>query len=119
MGYHVIDPGTITPTDGRPSTTRDIQAEIGLEHLGLRQYTVEPGEDIPVSGMHLHETQEEVFYVIDGTLRVETPETVYTVERGQFFIAEPESPHRAFNDSEENCRVIGMGAPKIEDGRSV
>lgn len=121
MGYHVVTPEDIEPTPGRPSETRDIREALGLSHLGLRTYNVEPGEDIPYSGMHYHETQEEVFYVIDGTLSVETPDEVYEVETGELFVAEPESPHRAFNDAEasSHLRVLGIGAPQVQDGHAV
>lgn len=119
MGYHVVDPETLDPVPDRPSETRDIRDAVGLDNLGLRVYRVEPGQDIPYSGLHYHDTQEEVFYVIDGEIHVETPDQVYTVERGQLFIAEPEHPHRAYNDSDEEARVLGIGAPKVEDGHPV
>ena len=120
MGYHVIDPAEIEPAPDRPSEMRYVSEAAGLERMGLRLYTVAPGEDIPLSGLHYHEKQEEAFFVVSGELRVETPEREYVVERGQFFIAEPESPHRAFNDAdaEENAIVIGFGAPPISDGHA-
>lgn len=121
MGYHVVNPETIDPTPGRPSDTRDIREALGLSNLGLRVYDVEPDEDIPYSGLHYHDTQEEVFFVIEGTLNVETPEETYTVNSGELFIAEPESPHRAYNDAgaTEPLRVLGIGAPPVNDGHAV
>lgn len=121
MGYHIVDPTDIAPTDGRPSETRDIREAIGLANLGLRYYSVEPGEDIPFSGLHYHDTQEEVFFVIAGALHVETPEETFRIEAGELFIAEPGSPHRAFNhaDSERDAAVLGIGAPAVQDGHAV
>jgi len=91
-----------------------------MDHVGLQVYRVEPGEEIPLSGLHYHDEQEEVFYVLDGQLSVETPEKVYTVDPDQFFVAEPDSPHRAHvaDDAEDGCRVLGMGAPPQSDGHS-
>ncbi|OVE86402.1 cupin domain-containing protein [Natronolimnobius baerhuensis] len=121
MGYHVIDPADLEPEPDRPSEMRYISEAAGMERMGLRLYRVEPGEEIPLSGLHYHDEQEEVFYVLEGTLSVETPTKTYHVERGQFFVAEPEHPHRAHNapDADGDARVLGMGAPPQSDGHSV
>lgn len=120
MGYHLIDPFDVEPTPDRPSKTHWVSKAAGLDHLGLRVYDVAPGEDIPLSGLHYHDEQEEVFYVVEGVLQVETPDREYVVEPGEFFIAEPGSPHRAFNaaDADERAVVVAMGAPSIDDGHS-
>jgi len=117
MGYHVVDPDTLDSEPNRPSTMRYVSEAVGMENMGLRVYDVAPGEEIPVSGLHYHDEQEEVFYVVDGTLSVETPERTYQVETGQFFVAEPESPHRAYNDGDAEiaARIIGIGAPPGND----
>lgn len=118
MPYHVVDPADVEPMPDRPSETRSISDAVGLEKLGLRRYDVAPGERIPVSGLHYHDEQEEVFYVVAGELRVETPDREYVVPADHFFVAEPGSPHRAFNapDATENALVIAMGAPAVSDG---
>jgi len=118
MGYHVVDPDDIEPTPDRPSETRYISEALDMENLGLRVYRVEPGEEIPLSGLHYHDEQEEVFHVVAGELHVETPGTTHRVDAGQFFVAEPESPHRAYNDSDAagTAEVVGIGAPAVRDG---
>lgn len=120
MGYHVIDPDDVEPAPDRPSEMHYISEAAEMSEMGLRLYRVDPGEEIPVSGLHYHDQQEEAFYVVGGQLRVETPDEVYSVERGQFFIAEPGSPHRAFNhtSSEDTATVVGVGAPSVSDGHS-
>ena len=113
MGYHVVDADDLDPTPDRPSETYDVGEAVGTNELGVRLYRVAPGEEIPRSGLHYHERQEEAFYVVAGRLRVETPEREYAVERGQFFVADPGSAHRAFNprSNGDTAVVIGMGAP--------
>lgn len=120
MGYHVVDPDDLDPEPDRPSEMRYVSEAAGLEHLGLRVYRVDPGEEIPLSGMHYHDEQEEVFYVRSGTLSVETPEDLFRVEPGQFFVAEPGSPHRAHvaDDADRQAEVVGMGAPPQSDGHA-
>ena len=118
MGYHLIDPDELPETPDRPSTMKYISEAAGLDCMGLRVYDVAPGEDIPLSGLHYHDEQEEVFFVLDGELAVETPGRTYVVPSGRFFIAEPGSPHRAYNeaDATDNVRVVGIGAPPVSDG---
>ncbi|WP_254521959.1 cupin domain-containing protein [Natrinema caseinilyticum] len=120
MGYHIVDPDELEREPDRPSDMRYVSESVGLEKLGLRTYTVEPGEEIPVSGLHYHDEQEEVFYVVGGELSVETPDRLYTVEPGQFFVAEPESPHRAYTDpdADASATVLGIGAPPVSDAHA-
>jgi mannose-6-phosphate isomerase-like protein (cupin superfamily) len=117
MAYHVVDPADIDPTPDRPSTMRSISDAADLDTLGLRVYAVDPGEDVPLTGMHYHDEQEEAFYVVDGTLAVETPEETYEIEAGQFFVAEPRSPHRAHNpaSARDSVHLIAVGAPSVDD----
>jgi uncharacterized cupin superfamily protein len=121
MGYHVIDPADLDPEPDRPSAMRYVSEAADLDNLGLRVYDVAPGEEIPLSGLHYHDEQEEVFYVLEGTLSVETPDREYTVASGRFFVAEPGSPHRAhvLADAADHARVIGIGAPPVSDGHAV
>jgi len=121
MGYHHIDPADLDPEPDRPSTMRDVSEAADLDNIGLRLYEVAPGEDVPVSGLHYHDEQEEAFYVVEGTLTVETPDREYDVEAGQFFVAEPGSPHRAHvaADAEEGATVVGIGAPPVSDAHAV
>ncbi len=60
---------------------RYVSEAAGMEQMGLRVYDVAPGEEIPLSGLHYHETQEEAFYVLEGELSVETPDRVYRVDQ--------------------------------------
>lgn len=113
MGYHVIEPEEVEPAADRPSETRFLSEAAGLEKLGVRLYRVEPGEQLPTSGMHYHDEQEEAFYAVSGTLHVETPDVEYTVPEGALFTADPNSPHRAYNpeDAPGTITVLAMGAP--------
>lgn len=116
MGYHVLDPTSLEPMSDRPCESYAIGDVAELEILGLRVYAANPGEQIPLA-YHSHEEQEEAFYVIDGTLHVETPEEVVIVPAGSVFVAEPESPHRAYNpeDADGPVRVFATGAPSGDD----
>ncbi len=121
MAYHVVTPEDIEPSPDRPSRTHDIRVALELDQLGLRVYHVEPGENIPWSGLHYHDTQEEAFFVVDGTIHVETPDEEFRVEEGQLFVVEPGNPHRAYNPGTApgTAEVLGIGAPPVNDGHAV
>jgi quercetin dioxygenase-like cupin family protein len=115
MGYHVLDPDDLPASPEHPCDRRSISEAAELAQLALAVYTMAPGEQLPTT-YHYHEQREEAFYVAAGTLAVETPEGKHSVETGEVFVAEPESPHRAYNPdaAAEEVRVVGMGAPKFD-----
>jgi mannose-6-phosphate isomerase-like protein (cupin superfamily) len=120
MGYHLVDPDDLDQWDDRGTDVRSLSAAAGYDYqdskLGLRVYELAPGEQSGLS-YHFHDEQVEVFYVLDGTLHVETPDETYTVESDQALFVDPESPQRAFNpeSAETATRVLAIGAPSVDD----
>ena len=144
MGYEVIDPYDRDPLPDRPSTVWEIsdhyvlppdhpggddadgprEPDRGPKTIGMRIYRVAPGEQLP-NRYHYHEEQEELFFVLEGELHVETPEGEFVVGPDQVFLVEPGSPHRGFNpaDAGEDLRVLSIGSPSYwvmgrNDGRA-
>jgi len=117
MGYSHVDPETLPAAPDRPSTRRSISDAAGLENLAAHVYEAAPGEAIPLA-YHVHAEQEELFYVLSGELRVETPEGEYAVGADKAFAVEPESPQRAFvpTDGEPTAALV-VGAPPVDDVR--
>jgi quercetin dioxygenase-like cupin family protein len=115
MGYEVVDSRDVSPAKGRPCELRRLTAGTELSTLAVNRYRAEPGEQIPLK-YHSHDEQEEAFYVLSGTVVVETPDGEYTVESGSLFAVTPESPHRAHNpaDADAAVEVLAMGAPADE-----
>ncbi|WP_435334218.1 cupin domain-containing protein [Haloarchaeobius sp. TZWWS8] len=119
MGYQHIEVDSIDETPDRPSTQRSISGAADLANVAFNRYEVDPGEQVPFV-YHVHDEQEELFYVLDGTLAVETPEGEYTVESDEVFVAEPDSPHRAYNpaDADEPVCLLAVGAPVVDDAHA-
>ncbi|WP_247006503.1 cupin domain-containing protein [Halorientalis litorea] len=122
MGYHLIDPAELDQWDDRPVDVRSVSDAADLPYqdakLGLRVYEADPGEQLPLK-YHSHDEQVEAFYVLDGTLHVETPAETFTVETDHVFVVEPGNPQRAHNpeDATESVRVLAIGAPSVDDAR--
>lgn len=119
MSYHVVDIDSIEPHPDHESDRRTLRGTLDLEHVGVSLYTAAPGEQVP-QRYHYHDTQEELFYVVAGEMRVETPEGEFRVGENELFLAEPGSPHRAFNaaDAPASLRVLAIGAPVVADGHA-
>jgi mannose-6-phosphate isomerase-like protein (cupin superfamily) len=118
MGYHVLDRDSLAPTPDHPCDRRSLSDAVDLATLAAAWYRLAPGEQLP-RAYHYHEQREELFYVREGVLHVETPEREYAVPETAVFVAEPDSPHRAFNpaDADGAVTVLGVGAPRFDSAR--
>lgn len=123
MAYHHVDPDTLEQWDDRPVDVRSISAAAGLDYqdakLGMRVYDAEPGEQLPLS-YHSHDEQVEAFYVLEGTLHVQTPDGELVVGADEVLVIEPGNPQRAFNpeSADESVRVLAVGAPSADDAHT-
>ena len=117
MAYHHIDLANLPTTEDYPCDRRGISDAAELLALHAATYEMAPGEQLPRT-YHYHQQREELFYVVTGTVHVETPDGEFVVGTDEVFVAEPESPHRAFvpEDATEPARVLGVGAPKSDPG---
>jgi quercetin dioxygenase-like cupin family protein len=114
MGYRVVATDDVAEVSERPCELRRIGSAGGLENFALNYFKAEPGEQAPLA-YHYHTEQEEAFYVLSGTLFVETPEETFEVSAGSTFVADPESPHRAHNpeDADRAVELLAIGAPAV------
>ncbi|WP_435346562.1 cupin domain-containing protein [Haloarchaeobius sp. HRN-SO-5] len=95
---------------------RGLSDHLNTQDLSINYYALEPGQSLS-GGMHTHMDQEEVFYVVDGTVTFETPDEEVAVgpheavrfARGDF--------QTSVNDGDEDAVVIALGAPR--DSRDV
>jgi mannose-6-phosphate isomerase-like protein (cupin superfamily) len=115
MTAHRVNPDALEPSTDYPCDRRAIATAADLDLLHLARYTLQPGESLARS-YHFHEHREEAFYVLDGTLHVETPDGTVEIPADEVFVATPGDPHRAFNPASaaESVSVLGMGAPRTD-----
>ena len=119
MGYRAVDADSVPPEPDRPCECRKLSESGGLTEMAINRFRAAPGEQIPLA-YHYHETQQEAFYVLNGTLSVETPDETYEVTEDDLFVVDPESPQRAHNpaDADGPVTVLAVGAPPA-DGDAV
>ena len=115
MPYHHLDTDDLDATADYPCDRRSLSDAADLALLHLARYALAPGEQLP-RRYHYHEQREEAFYVLSGTLHVETPDGEYEVSGDEAFVVEPGDPHRAFNPetADEDVVVLGAGSPRTD-----
>jgi mannose-6-phosphate isomerase-like protein (cupin superfamily) len=120
MDYHLVDTDAIDPEPDRSCTRRSLSEPAGLSRMAINRYTAQPGEQIP-RAYHFHDEQEEAFYVLSGTLHVDTPEGSFEVGADSLFTVAPGSPQYAYNpaDADEAVEVVAVGAPPAPDDTHV
>jgi mannose-6-phosphate isomerase-like protein (cupin superfamily) len=113
MGYRVVDVDSVDPESDRPCECRKLSDPGGLDAAAINRFRADPGEQLPLA-YHVHDTQQEAFYVLDGTLAVETPDRTYEVPADDLFVVDPGSPQRAYNpaDADGPLTVLAIGAPQ-------
>ncbi|WP_254545507.1 cupin domain-containing protein [Halomarina pelagica] len=116
MGYRLVSADDLEPEPDRPCALRRLSPAAGLERVAVNRFDAEPGEQLPLA-YHYHDEQEEAFYVLSGTLHVETPAETLAVPAGSLFAVDPGSPQRAYNpeDADEAVEVLAIGAPPVRD----
>ena len=114
MGYQHVD---VTDLPDAPNPTREkkeVDEAVGATAFGFNVMTADPGEQLPW-GYHRHPDHEELFYVVSGALRFETPDEEFRVATGEAFFVEPDSPQKAVAVGDGPAVVVATGAPKAAD----
>ncbi|WP_299334571.1 cupin domain-containing protein [Haloplanus sp.] len=115
MGYHVVDTDEVDPDPDRPCMRRSLSEVAGISEMAINRYTAEPGEELPLA-YHYHDEQEEAFYVLSGTLHVDTPEGTLKAGPDTLLTVEPDNPQFAYNpeDAADTVDVVAIGAPAVD-----
>jgi uncharacterized cupin superfamily protein len=102
-------------TDNNPGGGEDSARRVGeaLEtaDVGLSHYELDPGQNLS-GGVHTHMDQEEIFYVLDGTMTFQTLDGEVEVEGGEVVRFAPGDFQQGKNESDESATLLGIGAPK-------
>lgn len=85
---------------------------LGVADAALNFYELAPGDSFAY-GFHAHENQEEIFYVLDGTVTFRTLEgDDVDVEAGELVRFAPGEFQRGTNRGDERVRALAIGAPQ-------
>lgn len=95
-----------------PATAKRVLSRaLGTEHLAINHYELAPGETFGF-GYHRHSDQEEVFYVLAGTVTFETEDGEVTVGDGEVVRFAPGEWQLGRNAGDEPVEALALGAPQ-------
>lgn len=96
--------------DGVEPTLKSIGYELRPEKMRPNVWLYDEGD---ANNRHKHESQEELYYLIDGNLTVETEEEDYELSTGEFLLVAPDIWRRVVASEESTLLVVG--APSDAD----
>jgi uncharacterized cupin superfamily protein len=96
----------ISPADSK----RSLSKALATEHLAVNHYELAPGDAFSF-GYHRHETQEELFYVIEGEATFDTEDGTVSVGAGEAVRFAPGEWQHGYNGGDDRVVALALGAP--------
>jgi mannose-6-phosphate isomerase-like protein (cupin superfamily) len=97
-----------------PGEMRFLTPELGNQQVALTWRRMPPDTGGRGSYGHSHRTQEEVYFVVSGTLTFKCGDDVFEAGPGTAVRVAPETPRSVHNDTDEDV-VLVMTSVKAED----
>lgn len=98
---------------------RRLTDPLGLSDFAMNYYELEPGDSFAYA-YHEHEIQEEVFYVISGTVTFDTEDGPVEVGPEEAVRFSPGEFQRGWNRGDDRVVALALGAPlEYGDRKSV
>lgn len=92
---------------------RFARVPLGLQNSGISYQRLAPNFRVPFG--HKHKRQEEVYVVVNGSLRMKLGDDVVDLEQWDA-IRVPKDTMRSFESGPEGVEVIAIGAPNTGPG---
>lgn len=113
FGYRKVSVDELPDAPNPTRHKREIDEAVGATEFGFNLYEADPGQRVPW-GYHRHPEHEELFYVLEGHLHIETSAGEFRVASEEAFFIPADHPNRARAGKEGAC-FIAVGAPKDSD----
>ena len=95
---------------------RPLTGAMNASNVALNYYELAPGDSFAY-GYHMHETQEEIFVILEGQVTFETEDGDIVVEAGEAIRFAPGEYQQGTNIDDERVAALAIGAPQ-ESGDS-
>lgn len=109
--YARVSFDAVPARDDRPASRHELSPALGIEGYNLNVTDVEPGERHPLTGLHFHGEQEEVFLAMAGRCRVELRDGSIDVGPREAIAFRPATAHCIHNPFDERCTLVAIGHP--------
>jgi len=92
---------------------RMARVPLELEHSGISYQCLAPNFRVPFA--HRHKTQEEIYVVVNGSVRMKLEDEVIELRQWDA-IRVPKETMRGFESGAEGVEIIAIGAPNTGPG---
>jgi uncharacterized cupin superfamily protein len=106
-----VDVDDVDDRMGPADVKRDVSRALGATDMALNYYELAPGDAFGF-GYHRHSDQEEVFYVVQGTVTFETEDGTVTADAGEAVRFAPGEWQLGTNEGDERVVALALGAPQ-------
>ena len=97
-----------------PGEMRFLTPELGAEQVAITWRRMPPDTGGRGSYGHFHHNQEEIYFVVSGTLTFKCGDEVFEAGPGTAVRVAPETPRSVHNDTDEDV-VLVMTSVKLDD----
>ena len=107
------------PSGDYPGEMRMFTGPLATEQVAFT-YRRMPPQTGGMKGLrwgHSHKTQEEIYFVLSGTLHVKVADEEFDLGPGQALRLSPDCVRAVWNDGETDVELV-MCSPKVEDLRA-
>src|SRR5918911_4754641 len=99
-----------------PGEMRFLTGHLGSEQVAFTHRRMPPGSGGKGSYGHRHKTQEEIYFVISGTLQFKLEDEVVDVGPGTAVRVAPDTVRSVWNDGPEDAELV-MVSVRLDDPR--
>jgi mannose-6-phosphate isomerase-like protein (cupin superfamily) len=100
-----------------PGEMRFLTADLGNQQIAFTHRRMPPGSGGKGSYGHRHKEQEEIYFVISGTLQFKLEEEVVDVGPGTAVRVAPDTVRSVWNDGPEDAELV-MVSVRLDDPRA-
>lgn len=73
----------------------------------------ESSAERPIAGLHVHHSDDEAWYVLEGTLGFQLGDKTVTAPAGSAVLAPAGTPHAYWNAGPARARYLLVGSPRL------
>ncbi len=110
MGFDLLkaDSAFWRPSNQMRVANTDLAKQLGAHSLGARLWRLAPGQ---ASTKHRHESEEELYVLLEGTGRMRIGNEALTLEALDAVRVDPRTVRQLFNDTDRDALWLVAGAP--------
>ncbi len=114
--YKTVDSDEIDAVtiDGTDAEIMPVGYHLGTQETRSSLWVFDEGDS---GRRHRQTEQEELYFVVEGSVRFEIGDDDVTVDEGDFVVISPDEPRRLV--AEEESKVFAVGAPNVADDHVV